>query len=76
MKVRNLKSSLKVAMDFVSPEGIMESLEQSQRIRKLPEGHFAKEDKLQAQAMLIASALAAVEILDNETTAPKRRAVC
>jgi lysine-specific demethylase 3 len=47
LKVRNLKSCMKVALDFVSPEGVLESLEQSLRIRKLPEGHLAKEDKLQ-----------------------------
>ncbi|KAL5716737.1 hypothetical protein ACHQM5_009864 [Ranunculus cassubicifolius] len=46
-QVRNLKSCVKVAADFVSPENVHECTRLTQEFRQLPLIHFAKEDKLQ-----------------------------
>ncbi|PIA58803.1 hypothetical protein AQUCO_00500620v1 [Aquilegia coerulea] len=46
-QVRNLKSCLKVAADFVSPENLNECVHMAQEFRELPHNHRAKEDKLE-----------------------------
>ena len=38
---------MKVAVDFVTPEGIAPTFTQSQRLRELPMKHRFKEDRLQ-----------------------------
>ncbi|KAK7290304.1 hypothetical protein RIF29_04620 [Crotalaria pallida] len=45
-QVRNLKSCLKVALDFVSPENIQECIRLTEEFRTLPPIHISKEDKL------------------------------
>ncbi|KAJ7959988.1 Lysine-specific demethylase JMJ25 [Quillaja saponaria] len=46
-QVRNLKSCIKVALDFVSPENIQECIRLTEEFRHLPSSHKAKEDKLE-----------------------------
>ncbi|KAL2939062.1 Lysine-specific demethylase JMJ25 [Bienertia sinuspersici] len=45
-QVRNLKSCIKVGLDFVSPESVQECLRLAGESRTLPQNHSAKEDKL------------------------------
>ncbi|KAK4594437.1 hypothetical protein RGQ29_018211 [Quercus rubra] len=46
-QVRNLKSCIKVALNFVSPENVGECIRLTEEIRTLPQNHRAKEDKLE-----------------------------
>ncbi|KAL3630282.1 hypothetical protein CASFOL_023266 [Castilleja foliolosa] len=46
-QVRNLKSCIKVALDFVSPENVQECVRMTEEFRTLPQNHRAKEDKLE-----------------------------
>ncbi|XP_071912894.1 lysine-specific demethylase JMJ27 isoform X6 [Coffea arabica] len=46
-QVRNLKSCIKVALDFVSPENVGEGFRMTEEFRVLPQNHRAKEDKLE-----------------------------
>ncbi|KAK3026134.1 hypothetical protein RJ639_042577, partial [Escallonia herrerae] len=46
-QVRNIKSCIKVALDFVSPENIGECIRLTEEFRVLPHDHRAKEDKLE-----------------------------
>lgn len=46
-KVRNLNSCIKVAGDFVSPQGVEQCLLMTDQFRKLSDKHANKEDKLQ-----------------------------
>ncbi|KAJ3693934.1 hypothetical protein LUZ60_009414 [Juncus effusus] len=52
-QVRNLKSCIKVALDFVSPENLQECITLSDEFRLLPESHRAKEDKLEVKKMAV-----------------------
>ncbi|XP_012835107.1 PREDICTED: lysine-specific demethylase JMJ25-like [Erythranthe guttata] len=62
-QVRNLKSCIKVALDFVSPENVQECLRLTQEFCVLPQNHRAKEDKLEVKKM----ALHAIEKAVYET---------
>ncbi|CAA0809092.1 Transcription factor jumonji (jmjC) domain-containing protein, partial [Striga hermonthica] len=57
-QVRNLKSCIKVALDFVSPENLGECIRLTEEFRALPQSHKAKEDKLEVKKM-------AIHALDN-----------
>ncbi|GFP84407.1 lysine-specific demethylase jmj25 [Phtheirospermum japonicum] len=46
-QVRNLKSCIKVALDFVSPENVPSCFRLTEEFRVLPKNHRAKEDKLE-----------------------------
>ncbi|KAJ4838852.1 hypothetical protein Tsubulata_010884 [Turnera subulata] len=46
-QVRNSKSCIKVALDFVSPENVGECIRLTEEFRLLPLNHRAKEDKLE-----------------------------
>ncbi|KAM0886961.1 hypothetical protein ACQ4PT_029362 [Festuca glaucescens] len=46
-QVRNLKSCIKVALDFVSPENVQECIRLTEEFRLLPKGHRVNEDKLE-----------------------------
>ncbi|KAK3272500.1 hypothetical protein CYMTET_19206 [Cymbomonas tetramitiformis] len=72
-QVRNLKSCLKVAMDFVSPEGIEVCIEQLQQLRQLPRGHAAREDKLQGKLMLFHAAMRAMSWLVPDSQESSQR---
>ncbi|KAK9691428.1 hypothetical protein RND81_09G196100 [Saponaria officinalis] len=66
-QVRNLKSCIKVALDFVSPENIQECVRLSEEFRELPQNHMAKMDRLEVKKMTIFAAQKAVkDILDLE----------
>ncbi|KAJ6849003.1 lysine-specific demethylase JMJ25-like [Iris pallida] len=59
-QVRNRKSCIKVALDFVSPENIGECVRLTEEVRLLPKMHRAKEDKLEVKKMAIFAADSAV----------------
>ncbi|KAF5939505.1 hypothetical protein HYC85_023764 [Camellia sinensis] len=58
-QVRNLKSCIKVALDFVSAENVSECIRLTEEFHSLPGNHRAKEDKLEEDHMIIS-------LFDNE----------
>ncbi|XP_074277254.1 lysine-specific demethylase JMJ26-like [Silene latifolia] len=64
-QVRNLKSCIKVAMDFVSPENVHECVRLTDEFRLLPPNHKAKEDKLEVKKMTLYAVKQAVEDLKS-----------
>ncbi|CAI9110366.1 OLC1v1010375C1 [Oldenlandia corymbosa var. corymbosa] len=52
-QVRNLKSCVKVALDFVSTENMSECVHLTKEFRRLPRNHRAKEDKLEITKMAL-----------------------
>ncbi|KAL4186127.1 hypothetical protein AMTRI_Chr09g32200 [Amborella trichopoda] len=52
-QVRNLKSCIKVALDFVSPENVQECIHLTDEFRLLPKNHRAKEDKLEVSILCL-----------------------
>ncbi|KAK4347556.1 hypothetical protein RND71_033895 [Anisodus tanguticus] len=52
-QVRNVKSCIKVALDFVSPENLGECIRLTEEFRVLPQNHRAKEDKLEVKKMAL-----------------------
>jgi hypothetical protein len=60
-QVRNQKSCIKVALDFVSPENVPECIRLTDQFRLLPKGHRAKEDKLEVKKMVLYAARKAVD---------------
>ncbi|XP_023749344.1 lysine-specific demethylase JMJ26 isoform X1 [Lactuca sativa] len=67
-QVRNLKSCIKVALDFVSPENVGECIQLTEDFRVLPQNHRAKEDKLEVKKMALNAVEAAVKDLENFDT--------
>ncbi|XP_022726110.1 lysine-specific demethylase JMJ25-like [Durio zibethinus] len=63
-QVRNIKSCIKVALDFVSPENIGECIRLTEEFRVLPHDHRAKEDKLEVKKMIVHAVCQAVKDLD------------
>lgn len=66
-QVRNLKSCIKVALDFVSPENIHECVRLTEEFRALPHNHRAKEDKLEVKKMSLHALRQAVDNLEQLT---------
>ncbi|XP_028100318.1 lysine-specific demethylase JMJ25-like isoform X2 [Camellia sinensis] len=66
-QVRNLKSCIKVALDFVSPENIPECIHLTEEFRHLPPNHRAKEDKLEVKKMSLHALNQAVAKLEKLT---------
>lgn len=64
-QVRNLKSCIKVALDFVSPENVPQCLSLTNEFRLLPVDHRAREDKLEVKKMIIHAAKEAVNYLQD-----------
>ncbi|KAL4590417.1 hypothetical protein LXL04_003346 [Taraxacum kok-saghyz] len=64
-QVRNLKSCIKVALDFVSPENVGECIRLTEDFRVLPQNHRAKEDKLEVKKMALYAVEAAVNDLEK-----------
>ncbi|XP_073145799.1 lysine-specific demethylase JMJ27-like isoform X2 [Henckelia pumila] len=60
-QVRNRQSSMKVALDFVSPENIQECMRLTQEFRLLPKSHRSKQDILEVKKLAIYAASAATE---------------
>ncbi|KAL3525114.1 hypothetical protein ACH5RR_013486 [Cinchona calisaya] len=67
-QVRNLKSCIKVALDFVSPENFSECIRLTEEFRILPQKHRAKEDKLEIKKMALHALDAAVSFLEPKET--------
>ncbi|XP_021750700.1 lysine-specific demethylase JMJ25-like [Chenopodium quinoa] len=65
-QVRNLKSCIKVALDFVSPENVGECMRLAGEFRALPQNHKAKEDKLEVKKMTLYAMKAALKTLRPE----------
>ncbi|KAK8479219.1 hypothetical protein V6N12_058181 [Hibiscus sabdariffa] len=63
-QVRNLKSCIKVSLNFVSPESIGECVRLTEEFRVLPQGHSAKVDKLEVRRMALQAMCSAVNCLD------------
>ncbi|CAI9117307.1 OLC1v1018678C1 [Oldenlandia corymbosa var. corymbosa] len=66
-QVRNLKSCIKVALDFVSPENVGQCIRLSEEFRVLPQNHKAKEDKLEVKKMTFHTMKKAVERLESRS---------
>ncbi|KAI3970394.1 hypothetical protein MKX01_024041 [Papaver californicum] len=64
-QVRNLKSCIKVAVDFVSPENVPECMRLAEEFRLLPQNHGAKEDKLEVKKMTLYAVKNAVDTVNN-----------
>ncbi|KAI3974141.1 hypothetical protein MKX01_033392 [Papaver californicum] len=64
-QVRNLKSCIKVAVDFVSPENVPECMRLAEEFRLLPQNHGAKEDKLEVKKMALYAVKDAVDTVRN-----------
>ncbi|KAI3459695.1 hypothetical protein Pfo_016358 [Paulownia fortunei] len=64
-QVRNLKSCIKVALDFVSPENLGECIRLTEEFRILPQNHRAKEDKLEVKKMALHALHDAVSHLND-----------
>jgi lysine-specific demethylase 3 len=64
-QVRNIKSCIKVALDFVSPENVNECIRLAEDFRILPQNHKAKEDKLEVKKMILHAMQNAVNFLKN-----------
>ncbi|KAJ3691451.1 hypothetical protein LUZ61_020615 [Rhynchospora tenuis] len=64
-QVRNLKSCIKVAVDFVSPENVRECIRLTEEFRLLPSGHKAKEDKLEVKKIALHALSNAVQYLTD-----------
>nr|GEW05472.1 lysine-specific demethylase JMJ25-like isoform X2 [Tanacetum cinerariifolium] len=52
-QVRNLESSTKVEVNFISPESLSECIRLQHELRKLPNNHRAKQDKLDIGKIMI-----------------------
>ncbi|KAK6282119.1 hypothetical protein POUND7_015944 [Theobroma cacao] len=63
-QVRNIKSCIKVALDFVSPENVGECVRLTEEFRVLPQDHRAREDKLEVKKMTVHAICEAVNYLD------------
>ncbi|MCL7026176.1 hypothetical protein MKW94_025941, partial [Papaver nudicaule] len=64
-QVRNLKSCIKVAVDFVSPENVPECMRLAEEFRLLPWNHGAKEDKLEVKKMTLHAIKNAVDTVED-----------
>ncbi|KAG9139896.1 hypothetical protein Leryth_015268 [Lithospermum erythrorhizon] len=74
-QVRNLKSCIKVALDFVSPENVNECIRLTEEFRTLPQNHRAKEDKLEVKKMslhAIENALVELGVKEPAEESPKK----
>ncbi|XP_027336669.1 lysine-specific demethylase JMJ25-like isoform X2 [Abrus precatorius] len=64
-QVRNLKSCIKVALDFVSPENVQECIRLTEEFRSLPPSHKANEDKLGVKKMCLHALSMAADNLEE-----------
>eukprot|EP00249_Psilotum_nudum_P014346 c24777_g1_i3 orf=62-607(+) len=74
-QVRNLKSCIKVALDFVSPENVQHCLRLTEEFRLLPKDHGAKEDKLEVRKMMLYAVSAANKELRSLVSKSKESGV-
>ncbi|XP_057428134.1 lysine-specific demethylase JMJ29-like [Lotus japonicus] len=64
-QVRNLKSCIKVALDFVSPENVGECFRLAEEFRTLPINHRSTEDKLEVKKMTLHAMIDVVQNLEK-----------
>ncbi|XP_055813827.1 lysine-specific demethylase JMJ29-like isoform X2 [Solanum dulcamara] len=64
-QVRNLKSCINVAVDFISPENVNECIRLTEELRKLPRNHDAREDKLGVKKIIVHAMSQAVNQLEK-----------
>ena len=64
-QVRNLKSCMKIAMDFVSPESAVAIMEFTKALAKLPKDHPHKQDKLQGRLIVLSAGHDTASALDS-----------
>ncbi|XP_024630937.1 lysine-specific demethylase JMJ25 [Medicago truncatula] len=64
-QVRNLKSCIKVGLDFVSPENVGECFRLTEEFRKLPINHRSTKDSLEVKKMTIYAMLDVVNKLEK-----------
>ncbi|XP_040376593.1 lysine-specific demethylase JMJ25-like [Oryza brachyantha] len=72
-QVRNLKSCIKVALDFVSPENVGECVRLTDEFRRLPSSHKAKEDKLEIKKMALHALNEVINFLDPPSSERSKR---
>ncbi|KAG9458935.1 hypothetical protein H6P81_003443 [Aristolochia fimbriata] len=65
-QVRNLKSCIKVAVDFVSSENVSHCFRLTEEFRLLPHDHHYKEDKLEVKKMTVYAIDHAVGVLQGK----------
>ncbi|PKI60530.1 hypothetical protein CRG98_019006 [Punica granatum] len=65
-QVRNVKSCIKVALDFVAPENVGECIRLTKEFRVLPRNHRAKEDKLEVKKMMVYTVNSVVNALEGK----------
>uniref|UniRef100_A0A0D9YKL0 JmjC domain-containing protein n=1 Tax=Oryza glumipatula TaxID=40148 RepID=A0A0D9YKL0_9ORYZ len=73
-QVRNLKSCIKVALDFVSPENVSECVRLTKEFRRLPSSHRAKEDKLEIKKMAFHALNEVLNFLDPPSSEGSKEA--
>uniref|UniRef100_A0A0E0JUI1 JmjC domain-containing protein n=1 Tax=Oryza punctata TaxID=4537 RepID=A0A0E0JUI1_ORYPU len=66
-QVRNLKSCIKVALDFVSPENVQECIRLTEEFRLLPKGHRVNEDKLEVKKIALYALNQAIKDITGES---------
>ncbi|KAK8928438.1 hypothetical protein KSP39_PZI017815 [Platanthera zijinensis] len=62
------QSCIKVAVDFVSPESILECIRLTEEFRLLPQLHRAREDKLEVKKMALHALFHVVKYLEDKYT--------
>ncbi|CAL4914364.1 unnamed protein product [Urochloa decumbens] len=70
-QVKNLQSTVQLALNFLSPESLPESVRMAQEIRCLPNGHVAKLKMLEVKKISIYAASSAVREIQRITLDPK-----
>ncbi|AQK61168.1 Putative jumonji-like transcription factor family protein [Zea mays] len=67
-QVRNLKSCIKVALDFVSPENVRECIRLTEGFRLLPKWHKVNEDKLEVKKIALHAFNQAIKDITDESS--------
>ncbi|KAG2551963.1 lysine-specific demethylase JMJ25-like isoform X2 [Panicum virgatum] len=70
-QVKNLQSTVQLALNFLSPESLPESVRMAQEIRCLPNGHFAKLKMLEVKKISLYAASSSVREIQRITLDPK-----
>lgn len=70
-QVKNLQSTVQLALDFLSPESLRESARMAQEIRCLPNHHDAKLKMLEVGKIALYAASSAVKEIQKITLDPK-----
>jgi len=64
-QVRNLRSCIKIAADFVAPEHVQHCVRLTEELRQLPSWHHRRQDVLSVRTILLYAALACFRALDE-----------